>query len=921
MVERSQFDHIGNFLIFSAVISDHSNYFNEWRSTRDADGFPNWPTYYTALRHPENAHLRSIQQHTHSKLCQTTHRKRLSAEKTLQHPWMVARKTNNLNSSTSSLDSALCLDSASSMEPSPVSSASSSFSPAPSAASRNTNSGATSTSTSIAALSYSQPADIGKVNEKLSQISTLATERLVAENASRPRPEGSPASDSSTSTLKGDEVTETIPILVKEPSTPDIGKETSKHGSVRHKTGIDGIEAIDGRKTKAAETEGKGGLGRKGSLQAKFRTLDRGFSTNEFGSLPVVDKDDRRSSTLTRCTSNQSTSRDLTSLNPKTIESLEKYRKLKEVRVRMKTPEPVSPDVPEAKLLSSPERHLRRKSVGMHPIERRVDVKGFIGVQPTVLEEHPVSMEKTQQDKPELKVTPRGSPSPTKMTTSPSATRRLLTPSPTKMASSPGLASSPSPSPTKLPREEDGVWRQPKAEDRLSPDYRRSQFSPKREVDLSPELPRKRASPPLFTSERRRSSGSSTTSKTSPTSLEPPRSTEGREKRDKDRLIEGGAKTLVNDVSLPFNGRRSREGRLKEKEEENDRLRTSTTTRRKTTESKPETLKPARADKTTPTLKLPSTSSDIPIRQKSPIPDRMKVVKANRRMTPVISIDALDAILRGEIPEDELVTVEGEEGDSTLSGTFLSQRKTALEACPEEDESQKSPERARRHSPHPDPTRAQVTSSSSPSGHQTMILVETSPDRPRSPEKRANAKSPTSRRDFTESLSVHNVSERRQDKEASGRFHSVSGLSPDKALSPKSPATPDPFSCSFDAKTMPSRLRAQSMMHSRSTPDLTEIGGRNDGNTTKKGKRVERSSSRRLKNRFTRLGGGDSYITDTSVHHSSHNSSYRSGRGTLPTKMLSGSSISQAFSPFSRKHRERDSNKSSRVLGSNTDGQ
>ncbi len=44
MVERSQFDYIGNFLIFSAVISDLRNYFNEWRSTRDADGLPNWLT-------------------------------------------------------------------------------------------------------------------------------------------------------------------------------------------------------------------------------------------------------------------------------------------------------------------------------------------------------------------------------------------------------------------------------------------------------------------------------------------------------------------------------------------------------------------------------------------------------------------------------------------------------------------------------------------------------------------------------------------------------------------------------------------------------------------------------------------------------------------------------------------------------------
>ncbi len=44
VVERLQFDYNRQFLIFSAVINDHSNYFNKWRSTRDADGFPNWLT-------------------------------------------------------------------------------------------------------------------------------------------------------------------------------------------------------------------------------------------------------------------------------------------------------------------------------------------------------------------------------------------------------------------------------------------------------------------------------------------------------------------------------------------------------------------------------------------------------------------------------------------------------------------------------------------------------------------------------------------------------------------------------------------------------------------------------------------------------------------------------------------------------------
>lgn len=69
---------------------------------------------------------------------------RLTASKCLKHPWISSQAcvpilpppqtpivNEGLNSSTSSLDSALCLDSASSLEPSPSSSASSSFAPRP----------------------------------------------------------------------------------------------------------------------------------------------------------------------------------------------------------------------------------------------------------------------------------------------------------------------------------------------------------------------------------------------------------------------------------------------------------------------------------------------------------------------------------------------------------------------------------------------------------------------------------------------------------------------------------------------------------------------------------------------------------------------------------------------------------------------
>ena len=63
----------------------------------------------------------------------------------------------------------------------------------------------------------SQPEDMGQVNEKLSQMSTLATRSISATESSCPKPrdDGSPTSiDSSTSTLKEEGSAENIPVLV-----------------------------------------------------------------------------------------------------------------------------------------------------------------------------------------------------------------------------------------------------------------------------------------------------------------------------------------------------------------------------------------------------------------------------------------------------------------------------------------------------------------------------------------------------------------------------------------------------------------------------------------------------------------------------------------------------------------------------------
>lgn len=730
----------------------------------------------------------------------------------------------------------------------------------------------------------------------------------MADNASRPRPEGSPASDSSTCTLKGDEATEGIQVLVKEPSVGDITKDAS----VRRGAFLEGIEVIDGRKKKPVEMESKisegrktkttdketGGLGRKGSLQAKLRTLDRGFSATELGPPSAAERNTllgtARASTLTRSSSNQGASNDITSLNPKTLESLEKYKKLK---VRTKTPEPVSSEVPEAKLQLSPERSHRRKSVGMHPIERRIDVKRFGDKHPTVEEELHISSEVRPEEIQEPKVMLRASPSPTKMSSSPASTRGVLSPSPTKMTASSRQTFSPSP--TRLRREEESVWRHPRADEEAKP--QRSQIGSKDE-DLSPELTRKRASPSLYMSDRR-SSGSSTSSVTS---IEVARILE---RKDKGSPTDETAKPLGTE---PSDGRRSRESRLRETGENGRSVSPRISPDLKREELKAE-VRGYGARSTSPRLR---SATELPLRQKSPIPDRLKVTKMNRRKTPVISTDALDAILSGDIPFEELEQAEDDE--AVLGEKFLSQRKAALEACPEEDESQKSPERTRRNMPLPD-VATHVIRSSSPGSRQTVVMVGADIDRSRSPEKRVEVRVPSDNhnRSFTESLPAYTTTERRANRKLeTGRVSGTSGLSPEKTLSPPTSPGFDPLNCSMGSKTMPSRLRVQSMSLSRSTPDLTEIGG-NVVDKDRKGKRVERSNSRRLKNRFTRLGGGDSYITDTSIHHSSHTSAgYRSGRSTLPTKLLSGSSISQALS---RKHRDRDSSRSNRLRGSDGD--
>lgn len=348
-------------------------------------------------------------------------RKRMTAVKCMEHPWMKARKSTNLNSSTSSLDSALCMDSASSMEPSPVSSASSSFSPAPSTTTRSSSSTVSTSSSNL-----SQPEDMKKVNEKL--ISTLATERLTAaDSTAKMRGEGSPTStNSSTSTLKGDESAENIPGLVQEQNTAPAtctlssssGLSSSRREVTTNKTDTlfkkeplvkkDSTDSVimsghshsfegplvvtktykrdtllsDSEKSpsmyRRSKTPISSALSIDGSKDSKdylSRSYTLDLRREKRGGTRSTDREPPTSpstSTLGRSSRGMSrqTAEDLLALDPKTIQSLERLKKLTGHK-RPKTPEPQAPAVSDVKLLHSPERRRRRKSEGMHPIEKQ----------------------------------------------------------------------------------------------------------------------------------------------------------------------------------------------------------------------------------------------------------------------------------------------------------------------------------------------------------------------------------------------------------------------------------------------------------------------------------------------------------------------------------------------------------------------
>ena len=263
--------------------------------------------------------------------------------------------------------------------------------------------------------------------------------------------------------------------------------------------------------------------------------------------------------------------------------------------------------------------------------------------------------------------------------------------------------------------------------------------------------------------------------------------------------------------------------------------------------------------------------TDVVVRHKSFQSEAQKQVIQNRRKTPIITSEAVDAILRGEIFDDEF---EEESG--------VTQRK-ALETCPEEDE-QTSPPTSRK---------------------LLQPNIKTSPTLARSSEKKVTISSNPS-----VVISCSENSSNSLDKKATivtaervkGRPKSTSVYSPERELSPDEDFT-SPIGSLYHSSGPISRLRVSSMVMSTSTPDLTALAG--NSKEPRSSKRVERSNSRRLFSR-SRL---DSYVTSTSESRSQtmyamSSSSQSSTRRTLQSR-FSSNSILSSLTRFRDKDKDR----------------
>lgn len=286
--------------------------------------------------------------------------------------------------------------------------------------------------------------------------------------------------------------------------------------------------------------------------------------------------------------------------------------------------------------------------------------------------------------------------------------------------------------------------------------------------------------------------------------------------------------------------------------------------------SPPPTHSPTPTKSPSPELRRPRERSH---RERSPAADNQKPKKEDWRKTPVITTDAIDSILKGDIDEvSDCLHYANEPNTKRLS---------QLETFPEEDETPESTPRGK--SPTPIIREDKVGDSNS-NGRRYLaerrdgVLPSSfkNPNRPISPEKRVTLLA------------------------AKERTQSVDIVTPEGGESPS--PSPDTFIKSFDAKRTDSPPKPEGVSRltisssysslSRSTPDLSEIAG--SPKKHKQARKAERSHSRRM-------GGArmDSYITSTdstsSYYQSPASPHIRSGRhhGTLPARLVGGSIFSK----------------------------
>ena len=274
----------------------------------------------------------------------------------------------------------------------------------------------TVTTSSSSSTSYSQPEDMHKVQEKLTQqMSTLATERHIAEPPPKSATRGtysSTGTDSSSNTLREDGSIESLSSLVNdtetasrdakidasgekssEPkreyrtSTYSGSREGSRTGSKNSSFKARDLVRFDKKYTSKYDTTGDAKLsssypmseGRSGirDYTSRSATIERYSSYASRGSKdtpkPSELSGSDRSATLDNRTHRDTSkllSRESNSLGKNQLSPKSKHKH------RPTTPEPLSPVITDAKLLQIPERRARRKSEGMMPIPHfKMDAK------------------------------------------------------------------------------------------------------------------------------------------------------------------------------------------------------------------------------------------------------------------------------------------------------------------------------------------------------------------------------------------------------------------------------------------------------------------------------------------------------------------------------------------------------------------